>query len=731
MSSETNTISQIESISQVKESVGAAWKWKYWNDEIQNAITNEKDFVDDAEKVIKIYKSKNYSVSDARGARDVKPVYNILYSNIETLKPLVFSRLPNPRIRRRNLEKSNVNKLLSILLERNVKRILEDTNAQVPIEQARNNYLLVNRGVCKVIFNQEIIKVDPVKQLEIEDVIDTEIEATEQREELGEKEIKLEFVSWRNVLFSPAETWEDVCWVSFRHKLTQQEIKDLKKKLGIARGKKISLEEEANSEVINDDLQPESLFKKAEVWEIWDKRDNKIKYWSAGYQDNLLGEVEDSYKLKNFFNIPRPLGIDSGVDDVNYPISDYTYYERQAQELDRISNRIMAILPYISMGGGYNSALTTTDADNFLRAIDVYHPFKGPPDMDINKMIYERDIAKLASVLQILYEERQQTITAIQEISGISDIVRGQTDSKETATAQTLKGNYAISRIQPKQKEVEFFCRDIIRIIVELIAENFDTFELAHMAQMKVHNMDKVSQDITEESHQEDEKRQKAGQPPMSQEEREQFFAAKFKPYQNEIKTGQATTINLLKEANKILKDDKLRGWAIEVETDSTIKVDQDAERQSVLDFADAIAKVSQDFLPALQEGIVSKDAFKAILSYIMRRFDGSEEVEELLADEDNQGADQAQAQAAQMQQQMMQKEVEFKDREVGVKEFTAKSNAEYDKGKLEIDREKLVLDESKAVLQAHVASENVEARSSDLEKRSKETKNEQNNSSN
>lgn len=708
-----NGINQIENIEQVKKAVGAGWKWTYWNDEIQKALQNSKEYLDEAEKTVKIYKAKHYSINDSQTTRDVKPVYNILYSNVETLKPLVFSRLPNPRVRRRNLEKSNVNKLLSILLERNVKRILEDTNAQIPIEQARNDFLIVKRGLCRVLFKQEIINTaKPEEFTEATDTIDEEVEPAITKEELGEKEIKLEYVNYKDILFSPAEKWEDVVWAAFRHNLTQAELKE---KFGVYKGKKINLEEQANSEILNDNLEPEGLFKKAEVWEIWDKRTNKITFWTAGYNENILNEKDDDYKLKNFFNIPRPLGIDSGFDDVNQPIPDYKYYEDQAKELDRISNRILAILPYISMGGMYNAALTSTDADNFMKAIDNYFPVKMPLDGDILKMIYERDIAKLASVLQILYEERQQTIAAIQQISGISDIVRGQTDSKETATAQELKGNFAVSRIQPLQKEVEFFCRDIVRIIVEMLAENFNTTELAKMAQMKVFDMDALAKQFAAES-------QKEQIPP---EQVGQYVAAKLKPYQNEIKSGQATSINLLTQANKILKDDKLRGWAIEVETDSTIKVDQNAERQSVIDFADAIAKVSNDFLPALQAGFVSKDAFKGILSYIMRRFDGSEEVEELLAGDDNEEANQAD----QMQQQITAKEMEQKDREIGVKEqdsqtkaFSAKAKADNDQGKLEVDAGQLHLDESKAILQADTAQDDIEARTAAVNKKIEES---------
>ena len=424
----------------------------------------------------------------------------------------------------------------------------------------------------------------------------------------------------------------------------------------------------------------EGVFKRAEVWEIWDKNNKKVCYFCEGYNKGLLKEVEDEYNLNNFFNIPRPLGVDSGFDKVNCPIPDYKYYEEQAKELDKISNRIIAILPYISMGGVYSSSLTTEEAEGFLQAIEKYHPVKLSPDADINKLIKERDLSKLAGVLTTLYQERQQTIAAIQEITGISDIVRGQSVASETATAQELKGNFAVSRLQPMQQEVEFFARDIVRIIAELLAENFDIVELVQAAGLKIFDMDKLAKDFGEELE---------GQqiPP---EQFGQAIQAKLKPYTNEIKAGQATTINLMLEAAKILKSDKLRGWAIEVETDSTIRVDQNSEKQAALDFATALSTVSQQFLPLVQAGVISKEAFKSLLSYIMRRFEGSEEVEELLDDQDEQETNPAE----QIQQQIAEKEMELEERKVATNEFKVQSDAAYDQRKLDIEEGKAILED-------------------------------------
>lgn len=665
---------QVEDLKTFKEENGETWRWNYWRDQLNNSIEESKDYIDESERIIKIFKGDNYRATNQAGdTLQVKPVYNILYSNVETLKPLVFSRLPNPRVRKRNLEKNNINKLISIILERNIKKVLEETDAQNIIEQARDDYLITKRGIVKVLFEQEII----VKEQSVEtvDEMGNLVSRLEEFEELGEKKIFLEYVAWKDIVFSCAGKWEDVDWVAFRHYLTKDE---LKKKFG-RKANVINLDNEVAPNTLKTEGK-EGIFKKAEVWEIWDKETKQVYFFCEGYDKGLLKVVEDSYKLQNFFNIPRPLGVDSGFDKVNCPIQDYKYYEEQAKELDKISNRIIAILPYISMGGVYSDLLTTEDAQNFLQANEVYYPVNIPADTDINKLIKERDLAKLAGVLTTLYEERQQSIRAIQEITGISDIVRGQTVAQETATAQELKGNFAVSRLQPMQQEVEFFCRDIVRIIAELLAENWDIMELVQAAGLKIFDMDELAKKFTEELTQQ-------GVPP---EQFGQALQAKLKPYANEIKSGQATTINNMIEAAKVLKSDKLRGWAIEVETDSTIKVDQNAEKQAALDFANALATTAQQFLPLVQAGVISRDAFKSLLSYIMRRFEGSEEVEELLDDQDAQETNPAE----QMQQAAIRKEMELKEREIGVKEFSAQSKAAYDQRKLDIDESKVMLDD-------------------------------------
>lgn len=683
---------QVNDLKDFKEKNGDNWLWDFWRNELNASSIESKDYFEEAEAVINIFKAKFYTVPNAENyLTKTRPAYNILYSNVETLKPLLFSRLPNPKVRKRNLEKNNINKLVSIVLERNIKRILEETEAQSVIENARDDFLLTKRGIVKVLYEQEI----EVKEREERSTNEKGEETIEVKEyeELGEKKISLEYVNYQDIRFSRVCKWEDITWVAFRHFMTKDK---LKKRFG-RKSKEIilgaSIESNENQSSYNQE-EKEGQFKKAEVWEIWDKESKKVYFFSAGYKKGMLATIEDNYNLTKFFNIPRPLGIDSGYDKVNVPIPDYRYYKDQAQELDRISNRIMAIIPYISMGGLYSDTLTSEDAQKFLKSIDSYSPIRMPMGTDIEKLIKERDITKLTNVLTTLYAERQQVIASIQEITGISDIVRGQTQAQETATAQELKGNFAISRLQPMQQEIQFFCRDIIRIIAELIAENYDIVELVQGAGLKVFDIDEMTEKFTLEAEQQG----------LNPEELPSYVQSKLKPYLLEIKSGQATSINNMIKAAEIMKSDKLRGWSIEVETDSTIKLDQNAEKQAVLEFSNSLATVASQFMPLVQANVITKDAFKSLLSYVMRRFEGSEEVEELLDDNEEQATNQAE----QMQMQMMQKQAELEERKVAAEEYKVKTNAELQNKKLDIDESKAILNAENFADEMQMKQENL-----------------------
>ena len=58
-------------------------------------------------------------------------------------------------------------------------------------------------------------------------------------------------------------------------------------------------------------------------------------------------------------------------------------------------------------------------------------------------------------------------------LTGISDIMRGTSDERETLGGQRLKTNASGTRLQHKQNEVARFARDTIRIMADIMCQHF------------------------------------------------------------------------------------------------------------------------------------------------------------------------------------------------------------------------------------------------------------------
>ena len=87
----------------------------------------------------------------------------------------------------------------------------------------------------------------------------------------------------------------------------------------------------------------------------------------------------------------------------------------------------------------------------------------------------------MANLLKACVELRKQLIEDVYQIVGISDIMRGDAQASETATAQSIKAQFGSVRIRERQQEMARFARDIIRMLAQIICEHFDPQTLVKM----------------------------------------------------------------------------------------------------------------------------------------------------------------------------------------------------------------------------------------------------------
>lgn len=634
-----------------------------WKRKIDNALTYHEEYWQEAEKYQDIYRDQYNNQNVTR--------YNVFYANTETLSPLIYSKLPKPNITRRYSDDDELARIASEMIERAVSYFLETTKANYSFARARKDFLIVGRGIVRLYYEAG------------------EIYVNENGEEIPdeEKELYLKVVSYKNFLADPsAKCWEDVDWIAFRHYKNKHELEELFGK-EIAKDIKLDATQEQGEE------KPSC----AMLWEIWDEEEKKV-IWFA--QDKIIQVDDDPYELEDFFPVAKPVGSDSDPTCL-LPIPLYRMYKSQAEDLNRLDARISSLIEQVKVCGVYASMNESNDIENILNGEDgQYSPLTPVASGNIKDQIYTKDVVPIINAIAQLNDQKARIINNIREITGISDIVRGVSIASETATAQRLKGDFAISRIQPLQKANDYMIRDTIRLMAELIVENFSIEELVKITNCKIVDLGTIAQTTREKqmallqeainnlpsnlSPQEAVQQQE-----MLKKQAEIGFNKTMKIAQDELK-GYAIESKQVPLLEKMLKDDKVRSFAVDIETDSTISVDQQQVKQDRIEFIGAITNFTSQFFPLLQAGIIQPEAFNQFLGFMARPFKVGRNLEEFLLAKPDAEEEQAQNQPS-MQEQLAMAESQRKDQELQFKMQVESTKLNIEQQKVDIEKAKVL----------------------------------------
>lgn len=673
----------VESKKDLTTSKGKDGLVETWTRELENASGNEKEkkWRDEAKKYFDIYTDQHNSQnSDSRR-------YNVFWSNTQTLRPLTFSKLPKPNITQRFLDKDEISRVASEMMERSISLALSEGDADIVIGKSRDDFLIGGRGVARVVFDP-----DETYEIDVKIIGENGEETTEKQTEIDSstKKCRLEYVDWKDFRMSTEKEWSKVRWVAFRHYKTRaQLVEDFGEQ-----GKNVSLNV-TRLDGIDEKNRPENeLFKMAEVWEIWDK-DSKSVYWmTAGGDGVLLGNDEDPYSLKGFFPMPKPLGSESDPSCLT-PVPLYRMYKSQAEELNQIDTRIKNLIEQCKATGIYSSTAEGSDMEALFNGEDgQFTPIRSTSaTQNVKDLVTFKPIQEIVTTIISLNDRKDRVINSIRDITGISDIVRGVSVASETATAQQLKGNFAISRIQPIQKEIEFWVRDLIRLLVELKVENYSISELAQMTNLQVVDIDRIAAVAQQKLKNLLQEAQGLINPqdPEAAQKMQQLQAQAQEGYKKTLKKpledlkGYAVTPDQLQQLDKLIKNDKLRVFSIDVETDSTVRIDQQQEKQDRVEYVTAISNFASSFFPMVQGGIITADAFNQFLIFISKPFKVGRNVEESLISQDEQEPKQPTP-----QEMLAQAEMEIKQQQLQLQQQELQINASQNQQKIDIDKAKV-----------------------------------------
>jgi hypothetical protein len=545
-------------------------------DRIDDALRVERDFRKRGQTILQIYRGE----LDASGTytKDASR-YNILNANVGILLPSLYSQNPKPEVRSKGFSNPPGLDAVVSALDKILTSFMDNRATYDAHYAAIQELLLPGRGQVRVRWDPIVEEVAPDPMMP---------DQTPVHEKLLDM-MSVEHVYWEDFTHEQTSSWETVGWVAFRHLFTEKVFEahfadSVAYQKYVAEGKKDEVfrwtdksaysalgkeTQQSRSAYSSSDLQ--DVIKKALVWEFWDKSTREVIWICQDMNGSVLRIDPDVLKLRGFFPCPKPL-LAVTTSDRLIPTAEYVIYQDLAAELDLISERINALTSRLKIRGAYNGAQEEladilTASDGVMKAINGLDY-----NFELSKNIYVVDISPVVGALQQLYIARENAKQAMYEITGISDIVRGETRASETLGAQRMKTAFASLRIQTRKTMVENFCRDVVRIMAEIVSEHFSPESIMYY-----------------------------------------------------------TGVQLGPEEAMLLQNDGLRLSNIDIQTDSTMAPNDQEDQQQIGMMLQSLAQVMQQIVPMVTGGMMPLPIAFELMKMATKPFKHSADLTQLL----------------------------------------------------------------------------------------------------
>jgi hypothetical protein len=494
--------------------------------------------------------------------------YKMFWANLEVLRPAIYARPPVPVVVPRWKDQKELPRKASEVLERALILNFEEIGLDGIMLQVRDDLATVGRGAAWV-----------------------RLETAEG----GDRNV-IDHLDRADFLHEPARSWAEVGWVAKRAWLARHQVRE---RFGDAAARSVRLKkpQDGKGETL---IAGYAAERKAEVWEIW-SRTKGLVVWVSPEVEEVLDIREPYLRLDGFFPCPRPAYATRERRSL-IPVPDFYYYRDQLEEINDLTARIAALSNALRLCGFYpggsgdlaeaiETALQNTS--NSARVIPVAN-FQNLGGASLKDSIVWLPLVEVANTITSLVALRKQLIEDVYQISGISDIMRGSTDPAETLGAQRLKSQYGSIRIRDRQAELVRFARDLTRISAEIMAENYTPRQFAAMTQMDLPGESEIAERVKAAGREalaflETAEGQRLQQDPAALAAARQQMDARIREMQETI---------TLEKVVGLLREQRIRPFVLEIETDSTIQPDEDAEKGKRAEFLGALGGAMREIVP-------------------------------------------------------------------------------------------------------------------------------------
>lgn len=435
-------------------------QYRYWCEELKASDKNLRDFRNDGTKIVTRYKGGKRTGRDSE-VRAGRFRLNLFHSNAATLQSMLYGNLPKIDASRRHSDPNDdVGRVAALIMERVLNNDVKDNpeTYNSVLKAALQDRLLPGLGCARVRYEYD--------------------EAT-QREDAP-----LEYYHWRDVAWGWARTFEELPWIGYRSFLSKDQIRE---RWGDDAAEGIQLEKQSTTPDKDEatEVEDDGPWQMGAIWEIWDRKKKQVIWVSIGY-DKVLETKPDFLKIAGF--LPSPAFLMANQTTTIYvPTSDYYLAQDLYNEIDTLQTRISIITEAVKVVGVYNSAakeikrMFKEGSDNDLIPVDNWALFaesggvKGQIDW-----VPVKDIVESLSKLQQIRDEQ---ISLLQQITGMSDIMRGQLDNQYEGVGQSKdKTKFGSIRIQALQEEFAAFASNLMQIKANIIGVHYSPETIARLA---------------------------------------------------------------------------------------------------------------------------------------------------------------------------------------------------------------------------------------------------------
>lgn len=584
---------------------------KFWLSQLEAARSAAKPSIDATRDAWAEYLGSDTKLPTEKGSTKQRGARNpVFWASIRMIKPGVYSRTPIPLAEKIfDSLPDPIARRGCIYLERLAVHLMRSVAFDRVQYTTCDHFLLGGRTTNRVLIESEVSstpKKDYYTQTQVPgpdgqpQVVwvapsgeplqpDAELYQDEQGyyvesadENLEHVCVQLVPIHFEDILHTPnARHWEEIDWIAFRSLLTRREAEERFGKEIAADLKFSAITDGENENKAADNALPTEY---ATIWEIWDKSKKQVYWYCEGSTDDFVDIKDDPYNLVGFFPCPSFMLGTVGPDHL-YAVPDYIQLKPFIDALHGLAERVRRLVKSTKRRGVFDASIPELkDLDSqagegeFIGVNNFAGQITGKGGLETVVQFFP--VEKLVDAVQELTQVQQMYEDKFYESYGVPDILRGVSDPEETAAAQQQKGQFLSLRFSHIQKEFQRLNRDDIELMCDLALKAFPEEKLMDIMGVRLDD-------------------------PNEQMMWPQVLA--------------------------LLRDDEERKIRIDIETDSTITMNQNAEIEQRSYLAKTLFEGLQAISQTEQSNRTMLPVAMQTLLYVVRGLQQGKQIEESL----------------------------------------------------------------------------------------------------